>query len=143
MIAAHFVHSVKARKLIVLLSIILIWQFTFPQTLSAQTETDLNPLNLWNAQTENVENTPPNTPSFPKIADKPEPNIKETLYINVTAYSSTPDQTQGDISVCTRDSSANGIASEGWRYRDFYFQRRIYFRRKDYCPWLSRPCRTH
>lgn len=89
-------HSEKAKKLIIALSIILIWQFTFPQPLYAQTDVGQDIIDRWNNVSE--ESQPSDSPSneLPLVPDKPEPAVKETMYISVTAYSSTPDQTQGD-----------------------------------------------
>ena len=89
MIGIKVIHTIKAKQIIIMFVVILLWQVSFPQQLAAMESSSndqlLQETTLDTGQTR-----------LPEIANKPQPEAKRSLYITVTAYSSTPDQTSGD-----------------------------------------------
>ncbi|MFA6909114.1 MAG: hypothetical protein WC289_04495 [Patescibacteria group bacterium] len=73
---------------------IIIWEFTFPgHAIAAENQNTYPvPTILTTLRIENIE------PSerLPLNADKPREPATRTVYLSITAYSSTPDQTDGD-----------------------------------------------
>jgi len=94
------IHSLKAKQAIIALVLIITWQFTFPQPVFADENTnkDYNPIIQRFEEQWSIDTYPNQNLIFrlPAIADKPQPEAKKIMNISVTAYSSTPDQTQGD-----------------------------------------------
>lgn len=88
MIGMNVIHTVKAKQIIIILAVILLWQVSFPQQIDAVE------MEISTPSTDTVTITVQER--LPEIADKPQPETKRSLYIPVTAYSSTPDQTSGD-----------------------------------------------
>ena len=91
MIGAIHAHSVKAKRIILVIIAVLVWQFSFPTSTGATVATVSS---IEKVASESIDGETTN--HLPEIDDKPEPIVKRELYITVTAYSSTPDQTQGD-----------------------------------------------
>ncbi|MFC1687210.1 hypothetical protein ACFL0L_01400 [Patescibacteria group bacterium] len=83
----------KNAYILVIVALVLLWEFTFPgqavgheilETGNIQAEPTITE--------ENIETRP----RLPISADKPREEAKQTVYLTITAYSSTPDQTSGD-----------------------------------------------
>jgi len=88
-------YSTKAKCLIMTVLIVMVWQFSFPQYITAG-EIKINQYNIEENQLichEEIGQSPDASNTLPKIPDKPP---KEIIHLTVTAYSSTPDQTSGD-----------------------------------------------
>ncbi len=89
--------NIKTKYIIIPLLLIIFWQFTFPQTTIAKEV--INKLN--NPITSKFEdqwavNLMDKFNRLPQNGDRPIPEAKKVMTINVTAYSSTPDQTSGN-----------------------------------------------
>lgn len=87
-------HSIKAKNVIIFVIVVLIWQFSFPSH-ATTAEIIISQDNEQSDQCLYIEK-PLQSDMLPDILDKPQPEAKESMYISVTAYSSTPDQTSGD-----------------------------------------------
>lgn len=85
----NIIHTIKAKQIIIIFAVILLWQVSFPQQLAAIETGSVN---------QQFQETTLDTiqTRLPKIAERPQPETKRSLYITITAYSSTPDQTSGD-----------------------------------------------
>ena len=89
-------HTSKAKHLITIIAIIILWQFTFPQPVAAAYAAPISePLPVEN-ELDVIEPESTEILKAPVIEDKPIPEAKRIMQVPVTAYSSTPDQTQGD-----------------------------------------------
>jgi len=93
-------HSVKVKHIIIVLLTILVWEFLFPQPVSAHEINTNENKNLsqyfqeqWSLRLPEVLE---NSLRLPEISNKPQPEAKKSMSIAVTAYSSTPDQCSGD-----------------------------------------------
>ena len=109
MIGMNVIHTVKAKQIIIVFAAILLWQVSFPQQLAVM-ETGSVP----SSNDQPLRETAADTiqAQLPKIADKPQPETKRSLYIPVTAYSSTPDQTSGDPFITASGSRVhNGVVA--------------------------------
>lgn len=89
------IHSVKAKRIIIALLVILVWQFSFPQPVKSQ-EVNINQVITTIFEEQWTMPKTSDIPRLPKNPNKPQLEAKRTLKITVTAYSSTPDQTSGD-----------------------------------------------
>ncbi|MFH1236595.1 MAG: hypothetical protein V1685_06735 [Parcubacteria group bacterium] len=68
-------------------AVVLIWEFTFPgHVVGQEIQTSLSETTTVGEE----------QPRLPISADKPREDAKQVVYLNITAYSSTPDQTDGD-----------------------------------------------
>ncbi|MBU0598089.1 3D domain-containing protein, partial [Patescibacteria group bacterium] len=89
------INSIEAKRLIIVLLIILIGEFSFPYQATAS-EIKIEPSIFESTQINfSIAKEPP-VLHLPEIPDRPQPEAKRSLKISVTAYSSTPDQTSGD-----------------------------------------------
>src|SRR3989344_3064143 len=71
----------------------LIWEFTFPgYVVGKEIQTSLGEMNQNSPITASSEEQP----RLPLSADKPREEAKQVMYLSITAYSSTKDQTDGD-----------------------------------------------
>jgi len=93
MIGMNVIHTVKAKQIIIIFAVILLWQVSFPQQLAAMEAGSAPSSNYQPLKETTIDAT---QTQLSKITDKPQPETKRSLYITVTAYSSTPDQTSGD-----------------------------------------------
>lgn len=84
----------KVAYLLKFASLIVVWQISFPSNAVAAERTAVEePMVLaLNQQTD----APAALLSLPVSPDKPRVEAKRTVYLNITAYSSTRDQTDGD-----------------------------------------------
>ncbi|HGY12458.1 MAG TPA: hypothetical protein ENK36_08880 [Desulfobacterales bacterium] len=100
------IHTIKAKQIIIILAVILLWQVSFPQQLAAVENETTGSFN--NESIKTSVNTAQKR--LPEITDKPQPETKRSLNITVTAYSSTPDQTSGDPFITASGSRVrNGV----------------------------------
>ncbi|MCH7493029.1 3D domain-containing protein [Patescibacteria group bacterium] len=95
MIIGKKVHTAKARRIIIAVTAILIWQVSFPQQVTA-VEQNINDDHFPVAPEIQLIDTSYETFRLPINEDEPQPEEIKTVHLNVTAYSSTPDQTSGD-----------------------------------------------
>jgi len=92
--------SKKAKRIIIVVLAILVWQFSFPQPVIAY-EVNINEnKNITQYFQEQWSLTPSSyfdsIIRLPENPDQPQPEAKKSMQISVTAYSSTPDQTSGN-----------------------------------------------
>lgn len=92
MIGTPHVHSEKSKYIIIVVAIILIWQFSFPHA-SAATIKEPSSLTIEISYFVPLAHE---VVHLPINVDRPRPETKRSLTIPVTAYSSTPDQTSGN-----------------------------------------------
>jgi len=87
-------NSLKAKQFIFVVLVVLIWQFTFPQHISAsEIEINQSNTNTINSSIAIDNVCHQQQGQLPELKDK-EP--RQVMNITITAYSSTPDQTSGD-----------------------------------------------
>ena len=113
MLGAPNVHTAKAKQIIIVIAIIILWQFTFPQPVSAALAAPIS--KSFPLETE-IEQEITEPLRLLIIADKPAPEAKRTMQVPVTAYSSTPDQTHGDPFITASGSRVrDGIIAANFR----------------------------
>lgn len=121
--------SIKTKYIILPLLIIVFWQFTFPQPTMAMDEIEKfnNPITTKFADQWEI-NLMEKFNRLPINEDKPVPIAKQTMTINVTAYSSTPDQTSGNPFITASGSHVeDGVIAANFlpigtkvRFPDYY-----------------------
>lgn len=126
----YSIYSVKPKYILIFLITALIWQFSFPQSVSSLSYNTDSPMNAL-AQKFNEQwsvNSVLLTPHLPINPDKPIEPAKKILTIPVTAYSSTPGQTSGNPFITASGSHVrDGVVAANFlpigtkvRFPDYY-----------------------